>query len=87
MADEENGKLNIYLDITLSPDGRFGWRYFGYRGKWEGSPISEFVSNGLKQGSNWDFIKAGFFNGSIERFKKIVEIHKKMQEYQKRRVI
>jgi hypothetical protein len=80
LADEENGKLNIYLDITWSPDGRFGWRFFGNRGKWEGSPIGEFVSNGLKQGSNWDLIKAGFFNGSIERFKKIVELHKKLSQ-------
>ena len=82
LADEENGKLNIYLDITWAPDGRFGWRYFGPRSKWEGSPISEFVSNGINQGSNWDLIKAGFFNGSIKRFKKIVKLHKKMQQYQ-----
>lgn len=82
LVNPENGKLNIYLDEKWSPNGRFGWRYFGHRERWELSPLYEFVYSGLNQGSNSELLKAGFFNGSTERFKKIVESHKKLQQNQ-----
>jgi len=40
---------------------------------------------GLEQGSEWGLLKAGFFNGSIERFKEVVEIHKKLLQNQANR--
>jgi hypothetical protein len=72
-----------YLDIvseSYAPKVRFGWRYTG--DNWNHSPLAEFVRTGLEQGSEWGLLKAGFFNGSIERFKKVVEIHKKLLQNQ-----
>jgi len=75
-----------YLDIvdeSHSPSGRFERRGTGYTGtamrfgvledNWGRSPLAEFV---VAQGSGGELLKAGFFNGSIERFDKIVGIHK-----------
>ena len=87
-----------YLDIvseSYAPNGRFGWRYTGRIARasgsveeiWDCSPLAEFVRTGIAQGSEWGLLKAGFFNGSIERFKEIVEIHKKLLQNQTRRWI
>ena len=85
-----------YLDIvseSYAPNGRFGWRYTGRIARasglveeiWDRSPLAEFVRTGVEQGPEWGLLKAGFFNGSIERFKEIVEIHKKLLQNQTRR--
>ena len=85
-----------YLDIvdeSYSPQGRFGWRYTGrtmrssglVEDNWGRSPLAEFVRIGVEQGSDWGLLRAGFFNGSIERFKEVVEIHKKLLQSQSRR--
>ena len=82
-----------YLDIvdeSYSPQGRFGWRYTGrtmsglVEDDWNRSPLADFVRTGTAQGSKWELLKAGFFNGSIERFKEVVEIHKKLLQNQSR---
>lgn len=83
-----------YLDIvdeSYSPQGRFGWCYTGrtmsglVEDDWGRSPLAEFVHTGVEQGSEWELLKAGFFNGSIERFKEVVEIHKKLLQNQSMR--
>jgi len=82
-----------YLDIvdnSYAPEGRFVWRYTGRIARssglveeiWDSSPLAEFVRKGLEQGSEWGLLKAGFFNGSTERFKEVVEIHKKLLQDQ-----
>ncbi len=85
-----------YLDIvseSYAPNGRFVWRYtarsmriFDFDEKtWNRSPLAEFVRTGVVQGSEWGLLKAGFFNGSIERFNEVVEIHKKLLQNQAER--
>ncbi len=78
----ENGEINLYLDEKWSPVGRFGWRYSRFERRWKHSPLAEFIRSGLDRGSDWELLKAGFFNGSIERFMKVVEIHKKLLQNQ-----
>ena len=83
--------LNI-VDESYSPQGRFGWRYTGrtmsglFEDTWGRSPLAEFVCTGIAQGSEWELLKAGFFNGSIERFEEIAGIHKKLLQNQSRGV-
>ena len=75
-----------YLDIVserFAPNVRSGWCYTG--ANWDRSPLAEFVRKGLEQGSEWGLLKAGFFNGSIERFKEVVEIHKELLQNQAER--
>jgi hypothetical protein len=61
------------VDTRWPPVGRFGWRV--KEDGWENSALYEFVSNGIGQGTDWRLLKAGFFNGSIERFKEVVQSH------------
>jgi hypothetical protein len=72
-----------YCDIVetkWAPVGRFGWR-----AKWPGTiGISEFVVNGRNLGEAWQLLRAGFFNGSAERFSQIVEAHKDLLQEQVR---
>jgi len=56
-------------DTIWGPIGRFGWRYRNRRGYWESTPIQQFIQEGLKQGESWRLLKAGFFDGSVDRFK------------------
>ena len=75
-----------YLDDvseSCALEGRFGWRYTG--DNWNRSHLAEFVRTGVEQGSEWELLKAGFFNGSTERFKEVVEIHKKLLQNQANR--
>jgi hypothetical protein len=68
-----------YLDIVetqWAPVGRFGWRV--RRPGFEATGLSRFVDNGLKLGDAWPLLRAGFFNGSVERFKEIVEAHRNL---------
>jgi len=78
----------IYLDIINegtsiefkgSTIGRFAWKY----GRWfnrETPPqsIEGFIENGLNQGDKWPLLKVGFFDGSIERFKKCREAYESL---------
>ena len=68
-----------YLDIVetqWAPVGRFGWRV--RRPGFEATGLSRFVDTGLKLGDAWPLLRAGFFNGSVERFKEIVEAHRNL---------
>lgn len=60
-----------FPDLTNSrlygPVGRFKWKYRLYGLAERQSPIEEFFQNGISQGNNWSLLKAGFFNGSVER--------------------
>lgn len=47
------------------PIGRYGWKHKSLHGK---SPYSLLVDDATKRGQNWDLIKAGLFNSSIEEF-------------------
>jgi hypothetical protein len=64
-----------------SPIGCYGYRYRErFSGlteeTWGRSPLMDFVREGLKSGSDWDLLKGGFFDGSIEKFKDIVQKHR-----------
>ena len=50
------------------PTGRFGWCY-NREYKFSGipTPIDDFFTKGITQGPEWGLLKAGFFNGSVER--------------------
>jgi len=58
-----------------APYGRFVWRYSD---DYKTSCIGDFVKEGESKGNNWEFLKAGFFNGSIEDFKRY---NKKYKEF------
>lgn len=76
-----------YLDIMLkkdenndwSPVGRFIRRYIKRNlfeiDEKECTPLEEYFLQGLKMGENWDLIREGFFDGSIEQFKNVFERH------------
>lgn len=61
-----NTEKDISKRFIRAPVGCFGWRYCE---EWGSSPIQQFIKEGLKQGENWGLLKAGFFDGSVERFK------------------
>lgn len=50
------------------PPGRFAWMF--HRGN-ESSPYHRFISQAESEGEAWPVIKAGFFGGSLERFREI----------------
>lgn len=58
-----------------APYGRFIWRYSD---DYETSCIGDFIKEGESKGIMWEFLKAGFFNGSIEDFKRY---NKKYKEF------
>lgn len=60
------------LGMQWSPVGRYGWCY-KVRSSLEISPIDEFIAEGQKEGSEWELLKAGFFDGSIDRLNNIIE--------------
>ncbi len=53
-----------------APYGRFIWRC---NNDYTNSSIGYFLKDGEDKGENWEFLKAGFFNGSIEEFRKYNE--------------
>jgi len=68
----------VYLDRNFddltwkerneAPVGRFRWRYRTILGIDDNiCPIEHFFTNGLRQGENWELLKAGFFRGSPGR--------------------
>jgi hypothetical protein len=72
----------IYVDLMFEdvsseniifPIGRLVWRYYKWVSRERHLPINDFTKNGLKQGQEWPLLKAGFFNGSVERFEKCRE--------------
>jgi len=78
----------IYLDVINegtsiefhgSTIGRFAWKR-GTPFNRERLPqsIGDFVENGLNQGDKWPLLKVGFFNGSVERFKKCHEAYENL---------
>lgn len=52
------------------PVGRFGWKYHNWG---ESSPFHYVVKEAELHGNEWTPIKAGFFDGSIDRFKEIAK--------------
>jgi len=75
----------IYVDLMFEdvspenigfPIGRFVWKYYGWGSGRKGSKlINDLIENGLKREKEWALLKAGFFNSSIERFKKCREAY------------
>lgn len=65
-----------YSEVTgrgWGPIGRFGWKHG--RGITE-SPFTQLVETAKTEGGNWGPLRAGFFNGSIDKFIKITETFK-----------
>jgi NAD-dependent SIR2 family protein deacetylase len=61
--DQEKDKERVW-----GPCGRFVYKYYDWRSG-EPNPMKSFFDDGLSQGDNWPLLKAGFFNGSAERFR------------------
>lgn len=73
----------VYADLASDsqgrvwgPPGRFAYKHRD-RGSDSGS-FSEVVSEAKTQGENWPPLKAGFFNGSYERFQEISTEYEKL---------
>lgn len=78
-----------YMDLvseTRAPIGRFGWRYrASFEGlteeTWGRSPLAEFARVEIEKGVDSELLRAGFFGGSVDRFKEIVQTHRdRLQE-------
>ena len=54
----------------LRPVGCFQWRYTYSP---QDNPIPDFIQNGLAQGNDWPLLRAGLFDGSVDRFKSSYE--------------
>jgi hypothetical protein len=75
----------IYVDLMFKdisnenirfPTGRFAWKYYGWGSGRKGSKlINDLIENGLKREKDWALLKAGFFKGSVERFKECHEAY------------
>jgi len=75
----------IYVDLMFEdvppesirfPIGRFTWKYYGWGSGRKGFKlINDLIENGLKQEKEWALLKAGFFKGSVERFKECHEAY------------
>jgi hypothetical protein len=73
-----------YMDLvreSWSPIGRFGWRYTQrFEGlteeTWGRSPLAEFARVELGKGGDGELLRAGFFGGSADRFREIVQTHR-----------
>ena len=71
-------EFEIYFALAYSeatgrdwgPIGRFGWKHD--RGVTE-SPFIQLLETAKVEGANWGPLKAGFFNGSADKFIKIAE--------------
>jgi hypothetical protein len=66
----------VYMDLVdeyWSPYGSYAWRYRKYRKK---APIDRFIEEVIQQGAEAEILKVGFFESSVERFKKVVEDQK-----------
>jgi hypothetical protein len=67
-ALEHAEQYSRVYDRVWGPPGRFGWKF--QRGDLS-SPFHRIVSEAEQQGASWPPIQAGFFQGSIDRFREI----------------
>ena len=63
----------VYADLhgegVWGPLGRFAWKY---RSRSESdNPFADLVAEAKREGDEWLLLKAGFFNGSFERFNEV----------------
>jgi hypothetical protein len=56
------------------PVGRFGWKHSGFRGP---GPLSTLIIEAQAAGGDWAPFRAGFFQGSTERFMEISSAYAK----------
>ena len=56
------------------PPGRFGWKY---RSR-EDNPFSQIVAEAERKGASWAPLKAGFFDGSYDRFTMIADGYREL---------
>jgi len=67
-----------YMDLMPEPGvpiGRFA-RVYKYPETWERSPLAEFARVEPEKGVDGELLRAGFFGGSVDRFKEIVQTHR-----------
>jgi len=68
----------VYADIAdhaWGPPGRFAYKH---RERGKASPYHELLDEAKSRGENWAPLKAGFFNGSYERFQQIFDEYEKL---------
>ena len=68
----------VYADVEncdWGPHGRFAWKCKPRTHR--GNPFMELVEEAKKYSAGWVPLKAGFFQGSYERFQEIVDSYKK----------
>ncbi len=58
------------------PIGRFGWKYSGRHS--EENPFDDLVREAELQKADWGPLRAGFFNGSSERFAEIANGYREL---------
>lgn len=64
------------VDGGWGPIGRFGWKHKSRRGL--ASPLDALIAEAESAGNRWEPIQGGFFEGSIDVFKKTVDKYKSM---------
>lgn len=68
----------VYADVAKrdwGPPGRFGWKY--ERGHGE-NPFNQVVEEAEKEKENWGPLRAGLFEGSLEKFLKGAEAYREL---------
>lgn len=61
--------------IVWGPPGRFGWKF-----RRNGGPFIELLAEAEAQAEKWLPLRAGFFSGSISRFREIAKAYREMLE-------
>lgn len=64
-----------HMDLLMrsySPVGRFGWNYKSW-GISRKSPKDDFTATSAELGAGWGLLKAGFFKGSVDRLREIMQ--------------
>lgn len=61
-----NRRFDEIGENIWGPVGLFGYKQYGY------NPFNEFVEEAQQKEGKWELLRAGFFNGNYDRFKKII---------------
>jgi len=68
----------VYADVTehgWNPPGRFGWKH---RRRYGEDPFNQVVEEAKKEKENWGPLRAGLFEGSLDKFLKNAEAYREL---------
>ncbi len=63
-----------HIDLTQDGSPHVGSFSCRYLRRQEGSPVSEFIAQGLASGEEWELLRSGFFDGDSARLKRAIEV-------------